>query len=75
MLKYIGLRTACSPSTPNGGVRGNVYYLKDANPDAVKADAPHIENSIVLIDRATLATANARGTLPDGLRMIGDEVG
>jgi len=62
-----------SPSTPNGGVRGNVYYLKDANPDAVKADTPHIENSIVLIDRATLSTASARGTLADGLRMIGEE--
>ncbi|MGA8041860.1 MAG: M20/M25/M40 family metallo-hydrolase, partial [Terracidiphilus sp.] len=39
-----------SPSTPEGGVRGNVYYLDDLSVDAVKAQADKIKGHIVLVD-------------------------
>lgn len=64
-----------SPSTPEGGVRGNVFYLKDASPDGVKAAAGQIKDAIVLIDGESISTDKSRrfGMLFDGLRMIGDE--
>jgi carboxypeptidase Q len=39
-----------SPSTPPGGIRGNVYYLDELSLDAVKSRADKIKGSIVLID-------------------------
>ena len=39
-----------SPSTPAGGVRGNVLYLDELSVDVVKAHADKIKGSIVLID-------------------------
>jgi carboxypeptidase Q len=64
-----------SPSTPEGGVRGAVYQLKELNPEAVKADAAHIKDAIVLIDGQALLSAEPLlfGRLFDALRMIGEE--
>jgi hypothetical protein len=64
-----------SPSTPEGGVRGNVYYLKNVDPDAVKADAAHLKGAIVLIDGASISTdpEHRFGRIFDGLRMVGEE--
>ncbi|MBV8631139.1 MAG: M20/M25/M40 family metallo-hydrolase [Silvibacterium sp.] len=39
-----------SPSTPAGGVRGEVYYLDELSADAVKARADKIKDKIVLMD-------------------------
>ena len=43
-----------SPSTPPGGVRGQVFYLDDASPEGVKAAAAKIKDSIVLVDGDSL---------------------
>lgn len=43
-----------SPSTPPGGVRGSIFYLKSYTPDGVKADAAQIRNSVVLVDRSSI---------------------
>jgi hypothetical protein len=40
-----------SPSTPAGGVRGNVYYLDELSVNIVKSRADKIKGSIVLLDR------------------------
>jgi len=64
-----------SPSTPEGGVRGSIFYIKALDPDAVKASAAQIKDSIVLIDSDSLFVDKMRrfGRLFDALRMIGDE--
>ncbi len=64
-----------SPSTPEGGVRGPVFYVKDLTPDGVKADAEHIKNTVVLLDEESLASNKPFrfGLLFDALRMIGEE--
>ena len=64
-----------SPSTPEGGVRGAMFYLKDLNPDAVRADAAQIKDTIVLVDGVSLSSVRPLrfGRVFDALRMIGDE--
>ena len=44
-----------SPSTPDGGVHGRVFYLEALTPDGVKASAASIKGSIVLVDSQSLA--------------------
>jgi hypothetical protein len=39
-----------SPSTPTGGVKGEVLIVDDIMPDAVKALAPKVKGKIVIID-------------------------
>jgi carboxypeptidase Q len=46
-----------SPSTPGGGVRGNVYHLTAFTTDAVKAESARVKGAVVLIDRDTFAAA------------------
>src|SRR5579863_7004975 len=43
-----------SPSTPAGGVRGNVYYLDEISGDVVKSRADKIKGSIVMVDGKSL---------------------
>jgi carboxypeptidase Q len=43
-----------SPSTPSGGVQGDVVQISDVSPDALKAAAAQIKDHIVLIDTAKL---------------------
>jgi hypothetical protein len=64
-----------SPSTPEGGVKGDIFYLKELNPEAVKASAAQIKDAIVLVDGDSLSGDKMRrfGRLFDALRMIGDE--
>jgi hypothetical protein len=64
-----------SPSTPEGGVRGSVFYVKDLTPDAVKAEAAQIKGSVALIDEESLSNNRPLrfGRLFDTLRMIGEE--
>jgi len=64
-----------SPSTPEGGVRGNVFYLKDVTSDAVKANAAQIKDAIVLLDQADLRLDQELliGKLFDALHMLGEE--
>ncbi len=64
-----------SPSTPEGGVHGGIFYLKELSPDAVKASAAQIKDAIVLVDGESLSGDKLRrfGRLFDSLRMIGDE--
>src|SRR5438105_12135058 len=40
-----------TPSTPVGGVRGELVLVKDINPDAIKAQASAIKGKIALMDR------------------------
>ncbi|HSZ16726.1 MAG TPA: M20/M25/M40 family metallo-hydrolase [Terracidiphilus sp.] len=64
-----------SPSTPEGGVRGAIFYLKDLNPDAVRESAAQIKDTIVLVDGVSLSSVRPLrfGRVFDALRMIGDE--
>jgi len=64
-----------SPSTPEGGVRGTVFYLKELTPEAVKAAATQIQGKIVLVDGASLEADKERrfGVLFDALHLIGEE--
>ena len=39
-----------SVSTPEGGVKGNVYHLKELSPESVKAEVDGIKDAVVLID-------------------------
>jgi hypothetical protein len=43
-----------SPSTPSGGIRGNVYYLEDLSVDSVKKHSAEIKGKIVLIDEQSV---------------------
>jgi hypothetical protein len=64
-----------SPSTPEGGVRGSIFYVKELSPDAVKASAAQIKDAVVLIDGESISGDKLHrfGRLFDALRMIGDE--
>jgi carboxypeptidase Q len=63
-----------SPSTPEGGVRGSVFYVKELTPEAVKASAAQIKDSITLIDGESLGKDPLLfGRLFDALRLIGEE--
>jgi carboxypeptidase Q len=68
-----------SPSTPPGGVRGNIYWLKTLTAEAVKADAAKIKGQIVLLDEATvLGDDNSPaptlfGQVFDNLHLLGEE--
>ncbi len=44
-----------SPSTPPGGVRGNVYFLDEISVEVVKARADKIKGNIVLVDGKSFA--------------------
>lgn len=52
-----------SPSTPPGGVRGNVFYLPAVTEEAITSNAARIKNSLVLVDSGTM---KASGKLLDG---------
>lgn len=64
-----------SPSTPPGGVRGNVYYLTALNQETVKAQAAQIKDAIVLVDRNSLIAAGPLrfGALLDTIALIASE--
>jgi carboxypeptidase Q len=65
-----------SPSTPAGGVRGNVYWLKKLTAENIKADAAKIKDSIVLVDRQGLMSGDGPilfGQLFENLHLIGVE--
>ena len=54
-----------SPSTPEGGVKGQVVYVKDVlHESALRVQAAEIKGNIVLIDRGSL---HADGPLPIGV--------
>jgi carboxypeptidase Q len=65
-----------SPSTPAGGVRGNVFWLKTLSEDAVKENAAKIKGSIVLVDRSSVMGDGSPilfGRLFDSLHLVGEE--
>jgi hypothetical protein len=64
-----------SPSTPESGVHGAIFYLKVVSPDAVKACAAQIKDTIVLLDEESVFAEKPFrfGRLFDALRMIGEE--
>jgi hypothetical protein len=43
-----------SPSTPSGGVKGNVVYLKHLTAEGVDAQKDVLSNSVVLVDKESL---------------------
>ena len=64
-----------SPSTPAGGVRGEVYYLDEVSVDAVKARADKIKDKIVLVDGKSLEAHidEGFGKLFDALNLLAGE--
>jgi carboxypeptidase Q len=65
-----------SPSTPPGGVRGNIFWLKTLTEDSVKENAARIKGSIVFIDGAAVMGDGSPilfGRLFDSLHLIGEE--
>ena len=50
-----------SPSTPAGGVRGKVFWLKDLSLDAIKANGAAMSGALVLIDEDALEGALEKG--------------
>lgn len=64
-----------SPSTPPGGVRGNVYHLTALTEEGVKAQTAQIKGAIVLIDRDSLVAALPLefGKLLDALALVESE--
>jgi hypothetical protein len=64
-----------SPSTPAGGVRGNVYYLSAFTPEVIKSEAVHVQDAIVLIDNDSLKAAEPLlwGKLSDSVAQIAGE--
>jgi len=64
-----------SPSTPNDGVRGTVFYVSNlGSPDKLKEDSRKIRGSIALVDNASLpADATSKyGKFIDGFKMLND---
>jgi carboxypeptidase Q len=64
-----------SPSTPPGGVRGNVYYLDEVSVDAVKSNADKIKGTIVLVDGKAIDSRikDGFGKLFDAMDLLASE--
>ncbi len=64
-----------SPSTPPGGVRGQVFYLDDASVEGVKAAASKIKDSIVLVDGDSMRKHPGQpiGKLFDAIDLLASE--
>jgi carboxypeptidase Q len=62
-----------SPSTPEGGIKGKVFYLDALTPEGVKAAAASIKGAIVLVDGQSLeAEKDERfGRIFDAIHSIG----
>jgi carboxypeptidase Q len=56
-----------SPSTPEGGVKGNVVYLKNLTTEGIDAQKNSLAGSLVLIDRDTLGERPAFAQILKGL--------
>jgi carboxypeptidase Q len=53
-----------SPSTPQGGVQGDVVVIGDLSPDSITAQAAQIKDHIVLFDAAKTFSEGYRKVLP-----------
>ncbi len=64
-----------SPSTPAGGVRGNVYRLSALSSDVVKAEAAKIKDAVVLVDGDTMKAGGPLlwGKATDTVALIASE--
>lgn len=64
-----------SPSTPPGGVRGNVYDLPELSVEAVKSHAGQIKGNIVLIDGKSLGShiQDGFGKMFDAMNLLAGE--
>ncbi|HUN85765.1 MAG TPA: M20/M25/M40 family metallo-hydrolase [Terracidiphilus sp.] len=64
-----------SPSTPSGGVRGNVYHLASFKAEDIKAAATQIKDAIVLVDRDTIAASGPImfGKILDAINLISSD--
>ena len=43
-----------SPSTPEGGVRGEVFVVSDLSPEAIRSQAARIKGRVVMLDLASI---------------------
>jgi hypothetical protein len=65
------------PSTPIGGLRGEVVLLEDISPEAVRAQAEKLHGKIVLVDRQSalpdfsFKTLEKLSALPNELKNVG----
>jgi len=62
-----------SPSTPPGGVRGQVYYLPALDEESVKSHARQVKDAIVLIDRASLGDSKQFDKQLDAIALLASE--
>jgi carboxypeptidase Q len=64
-----------SPNTPEGGVRGTVYYLDELSVDVVKSRADKIKGNIVLVDGKSFTKHmdEGFGKLFDALNLLSSE--
>jgi len=53
-----------SPSTPAGGVKGEVFVVQDISPDKLKAQASQIHNHIILLNRKKILGENPLRAFP-----------
>ena len=53
-----------SPSTPAGGVKGEVWAVEDISPEKLQAHAADIRDHIVLLDRKKVLGEEPRNVLP-----------
>ena len=53
-----------SPSTPQGGVQGDVVVISDLSPDSIAAQGAQIKDHIVLLDTAKIFAQGYRKALP-----------
>jgi hypothetical protein len=53
-----------TPSTPQGGVQGDVVVVDDLSPDSIKAQAAQIKDRVVLFDSAKVFAPGYRKVLP-----------
>ena len=50
-----------SVSTPEGGVKGKVYHLKELSPEGAKAEAADIKDAVVLVDEDSFPQRRVSG--------------
>jgi hypothetical protein len=59
-----------APSTPSGGVKGNVVYLEHLTPEGVDAQKDKLGNNIILVDRKTLGEGISFRIILQGLERL-----
>jgi hypothetical protein len=62
-----------APSTPKGGVKGRVFYLKALTEEKIRTAAPDIKDAIVLLDRDSMDGPLLWGKMMDLIDLVAKE--